>query len=268
MSDVVVLCYHAVSPEWPAQMSVTPERFEQQLRLLVGRGYRGATFAEAATARPHRRTLAVTFDDGLRSVLERAAPLLQELGLPATVFVATELVGLGEPMSWPGVERWVDGPHARELVPLGWDELRGLQDRGWEIGSHTRTHARLLGVDHARLADELAGSRKRIEAELGQPCRTIAYPFGEADERVIAAAGDAGYDAGCGLPTSFRRVSALAWPRTGVWHSDGPVSFRLKVARPVRLLQASPAFHALDRPRRAVKRVLHPGRIVRGWADD
>ena len=268
MSDVVVLCYHAVSPDWPAQMSVTPERFEQQLRLLVGRGYRGATFAAAVTEPPHRRTLAVTFDDGLRSVLERAAPVLQELGLPATVFVATELVGLAEPMSWPGVERWIDGPHARELVPLGWDELRGLHDQGWEIGSHTRTHARLLELDDERLAEELSGSRERISSELGQPCRTLAYPFGEGDQRVIAAARAAGYEAACGLPTSFAQTSALAWSRTGVWHSDGPWSFRLKVARPVRALQASPAFRALDRPRRVAKRVLRPGRIVRGWADD
>jgi hypothetical protein len=53
-----------------------------------------------------------------------------------------------------------------------------------------------------------------------------------------------------------------------VWGSDGPVSFRLKVTRPVRALQASPAFRALDRPRRGLKRVLRPGRIVRGWAED
>src|SRR3954468_17531454 len=123
MSDVVVLCYHALSPDWPAQMSVTPERFEQQLRLLVGRGYRGATFAEAATAPPHRKTLAVTFDDGLPSVLERAAPVRErgapwreDLPVPPPFFVAPELVGLGEPMSWPGVERWLEGPHASELV--------------------------------------------------------------------------------------------------------------------------------------------------------
>jgi len=268
MSDVVVLCYHAVSPDWPAQMSVTPERFEQQLRLLVGRGYRGATFAQAATAPPHRKTVAVTFDDGLRSVLERAFPLLERLGLPATVFVPTDLVGADEPLSWRGVERWASGPYEDELRPLDWDELRRLQAAGWEIGSHSRTHARLTTLDDAALADELVGSRERLAAELGVPCRTIAYPFGEADERVIAAAGAAGYDAACGLPTSFRRASALAWPRTGVWHSDGPASFRLKVARPVRLLQASAAFHALDRPRRAAKRVLRPGRIVRDWADD
>src|SRR4029078_9082552 len=96
MSDVVVLCYHAVSPDWPAQMSVTPERFEQQLRLLVGRGDRGATFAQAAVASPHRKTLAARFADGLRSVLDRAYPVLERLGLPGTVFVPTDLVGCRE----------------------------------------------------------------------------------------------------------------------------------------------------------------------------
>ncbi|HEY7018488.1 MAG TPA: polysaccharide deacetylase family protein [Gaiellaceae bacterium] len=267
MSSVVVLCYHAVSADWPAQMAVTPERFEQQLRLLVGRGYRGATFTEAVLAPPHRKTLAVTFDDGVRSVLDRAAPVLDELGLPATVFVPTELVGSAEPMSWPGVERWVGGPHERELVPLGWDELRGLRERGWEIGSHTRSHARLITLEDAALTEELEGSRARLEAELGAPCRSLAYPFGEANAHVVEAGAAAGYEAACGLPSSFGAHSALAWPRTGVWRSDGPVSFRLKVAAPVQALQSSRAFHALDRPRRGLKRLLRPGRIVRGWAD-
>jgi len=126
----------------------------------------------------------------------------------------------------------------------------------------------LLTLEDDALAEELAGSRRRLADELGAPCRTLAYPFGEADERVIAAAGAAGYEAACGLPTSFRRGSVLAWSRTGVWHSDGPASFRLKVARPVRALQSSPAFRALDRPRRAAKQLLRPGRIVRGWRDD
>src|SRR6476620_8711049 len=118
MSDVVGLCYHAVSPDWPAQMSVTPERFEQQLKLLVGRGHRGATFAQAATAPPHRRTVAVTFDDGLRSVLERAFPRRERVGLPATCFGPASFVGVGEPLGWGGVERWASGPYEDELRPL------------------------------------------------------------------------------------------------------------------------------------------------------
>jgi len=140
MSDVVVLCYHAVSPDWPAQLSVTPERFEHQLGELVGRGYLGATFTEAVISPPHPRTLAVTFDDGMRSVLERARPVLARLGLPATVFVPTDLVGSEGPMSWRGIEQWVDGEHDRELVPLTWQELSALRAEGWEIGSHSRTH--------------------------------------------------------------------------------------------------------------------------------
>lgn len=265
MSDVVVLCYHAVSPDWPAQLSVTPERFEHQLRELVGRGYRGATFTEAVISPPHPRTLAVTFDDGMRSVLERARPVLGRLGLPATVFVPTDLVGSEGPMSWRGIEQWVDGEHGRELVPLTWQELSTLRAEGWEIGSHSRTHPRLVELGDDELAAELKESRERLEAELGGPCTSLAYPFGEADGRVIRAAGEAGYRAAGGLPTSFDHASALSWPRTGVWHSDGPFSFRVKVSRPVRSLQRSSAFRLLDRPRRAFKRLLHPDRMRRAW---
>jgi peptidoglycan/xylan/chitin deacetylase (PgdA/CDA1 family) len=262
VSRPVVLCYHAVSADWPAPLAVTPERFEQQLRLLVRRGYRGTTFAQALSA---KKALAVTFDDGMRSVLDRAAPVLGALGLPATVFVPTDLVGSDGPMSWPGMGRWLSGPHERELVPLGWHELRQLRDEGWEIASHTRTHARLITLGDAELREELEGSRARLEAELGEPCRTLAYPYGEADDRVIEAARAAGYEAACGLPTSFERTSALAWPRTGVWRGDGPFSFRLKVASPVLALQRSPAFRALDRPRRRFKQLVRPGSIVRDW---
>lgn len=263
MSDALVVCYHAVSEEWPAQIAVTPERFEQQLRLLVGRGYRGATFTEAVTAPPHRKTLAVTFDDGVRSVLELAQPVLAGLGLPATVFVPTDFVGSGEPMRWPGIEEWRGGPHERELVPLGWDELRRLRGEGWEIGSHTRSHPRLVTLDDDALAEELRGSRARLEAELGEPCRSFAYPFGEVDERVIAAAGAAGYEAACTLLESDAGASALSWPRVGIWRSDGPASFRLKLA-----LHSSPALRVLDPPRRALKRVLRPARSAHGWARD
>jgi len=171
-------------------------------------------------------------------------------------------------MSWRGIEQWVDGEHGRELVPLTWQELGALRAEGWEIGSHSRTHSRLVELGDDELAAELKESRERVEAELGGPCTSLAYPFGEADGRVIRAADQAGYRAAGGLPTSFDRASALSWPRTGVWHSDGPFSFRVKVSRPVRSLQRSTAFRLLDRPRRAFKRLLHPDRMRRAWLDE
>jgi peptidoglycan/xylan/chitin deacetylase (PgdA/CDA1 family) len=264
---IVVLCYHAVSDDWPAQMAVSPARFERQLRSLLDRGYRGATFTEAVLSPPHRRTLAVTFDDGFRSVFELAFPVLDRLGLPATLFVPTGLIGSDRPMSWAGLQGWLAGAHAAELVPLGWDELRRLADAGWEIGSHTRTHRRLPTLTDDELREELTASRARLEQELGAPCRSLAYPFGEADERVVAAAREAGYDAAGGLPTSFRHAAALTWPRTGIWRDDGSLTFRIKVAQPVLALQRTPAFRALDYPRRALKRLLRPHRTSRPWLD-
>src|SRR5215210_4927308 len=264
---IVALCYHAVSDDWPAQMAVTPARFEEQLRSLRDRGYQGATFTEAVLSPPHRRTLAVTFDDGFRSVLEQAFPVLDRLGLPATLFVPTDLVGSGRPMSWPGLGDWLAGAHAAELLPLDWDELRGLASAGWEIASHTRTHPRLTTLGDEELREQLTASRTRLEDELGTTCRSLAYPFGEADERVVAAAREAGYDAAGGLPTSFRHASALTWPRTGIWRDDGSLTFRIKVAGPVLALQRTSAFSALDYPRRALKRLLRPHRTGRPWLD-
>ncbi|MGH2928033.1 MAG: polysaccharide deacetylase family protein, partial [Solirubrobacteraceae bacterium] len=176
--DRLVLCYHGVSREWPAVMAIHPERLERQVGMLLERGYVPATFTQAVLDPPAPRTLAVTFDDACRSVLEHGGPILRRLGVPATLFVPTAYIGAAEPMAWPGVAHWLDTPHRDELLPLDWSEITSLQAAGWEIGSHTRTHPRLTGLDDARLAEELAGSRAEIEARLGRACGSLAYPFG------------------------------------------------------------------------------------------
>src|SRR4051794_5860117 len=187
-SDTLVLCYHAVSTTWTADLSITPERLERQLSLLVGRGYRGDTFTDAVTTSQTGRILVVTFDDAYRSVIELARPILAALGLPGTVYAPTDYVGSERPMSWPGIDHWSDGPHERELIPMGWDELGRLADDGWEVGSHTRSHPHLTQVeDDGALDGELAESRRLIEERLSRACRSIAYPYGDHDDRVVAA---------------------------------------------------------------------------------
>src|SRR5688572_25810737 len=108
-SDVLVLCYHAVSETWPAALSVTPEAFGRQVGRLLARGYQGCTFTEAVSDPPARKALAVTFDDAFLSVKDHALPILRDLGVPGTVFVPTRFPEerSGEAMSWPGIDRWV-----------------------------------------------------------------------------------------------------------------------------------------------------------------
>ena len=251
--DSVVLCYHAVSETWPAALSVTPAQLTEHLGLLQRRGYRGSGFREAALSPPPGRTVAITFDDAFLSVFERALPILARFGWPATVFAATDFVGGDRPMAWPGIDHWLGGPHEQELAPMSWQQLGHLRELGWEIGSHTRSHPRLPELDDAGLDRELAGSREEIRSRLGA-CESLAYPYGDHDERTIEAARRAGYSAAGTLPARLHPPSPLRFPRIGVDHADHRRRFALKLSPSLRRLRRSPAWRVLVAPLRAVKR--------------
>jgi len=216
---------------------VTTKQLAEQLEFLVNRGYRAVTFHEAVTSEPSGRTMAITFDDGFASVLELAFPILSSLGLVATIFVVTDFADCKEPLDWPGLEGWRGGVHEREVRGLSWAELEQLTAVGWEVGSHTRTHPRLTQLDDDAVAAELRGSRAACERALGRPCRSLAYPFGDVDARVVAAARAAGYEAAATLPIGVSFTSPLVWPRTGVYRYDSPRRFRLKVSPTVHRLR-------------------------------
>lgn len=229
-SEVLVLCYHAVSSAWPASVAVTPRALERQLTSFLRAGYRPATFADAVAGGAADKVLAVTFDDAYRSMFEQAYPILRALGIPATVFVPTAH-GDGA-RSWSDIDSWLGGAWEGELAGATWDQLGELSGAGWEIGSHGRSHVRLPGLDDAALAQELEGSRSDCEARLGVRCRSIAYPYGDDDARVLAAAKAAGYEAGATV--SGEQVTAtgppdpMRWPRLGVDRGDRALGLRVK----------------------------------------
>ncbi len=243
-ADVLILCYHALSPTWTAELSTTPARFERQLSWLTGHGYRGMTFTEAVTSPPARgRVLVVTFDDAYRSVIELGRPILDRFGLPATVFAPTDFIGAEGPLRWPGVDGWLGGPDERELTPMSWSELQRLQGAGWEIGSHTGSHPHLPEIaDDRTLEDELERSKAACERHLDAACTALAYPYGDVDARVVAATARAGYRVAAGLPGArLGSRDVLAWPRIGIYRLDDGPRFRLKVSPAVRRLRRSAA---------------------------
>jgi peptidoglycan/xylan/chitin deacetylase (PgdA/CDA1 family) len=233
VADLLVLCYHAISPAWPAALSTTQERLAEQLGLLKRRGYEGLTFSDAVRSPVRGRAVAVTFDDAYQSVADLARPVLDDLGWPGTVYAPTDFPGRGVPLAWPGIDEWLDGPHAPELMPLDWDGLRALRDGGWEVGSHTCSHPRLTQCDDAELERQLAESRAAVEREIGS-CPSIAYPYGDVDQRVVRATLAAGYETAAALPEVPHPPRPLEWPRVGVYHVDDLRRFRLKASRAVR----------------------------------
>jgi peptidoglycan/xylan/chitin deacetylase (PgdA/CDA1 family) len=241
-NDVLVLCYHALSPTWTAQLSVRPDEFEHQVRYLLDRGWNPETFTKAVLDPPSERTLAITFDDAFTSVKNYARPVLEKLGVPATVFAPTSFMSGHTCLRWDGIDQWEHGADAAELGSMSWDDLRELAALGWEIGSHTCTHPRLTNLDDDELTRELADSRTECQEQIGQDCHSISYPYGDVDDRVASAAQSVGYRVAAALTSSLAPLGPYQHPRVGIYQSDVDWRFRLKTFRPMRLLRAKPAW--------------------------
>jgi peptidoglycan/xylan/chitin deacetylase (PgdA/CDA1 family) len=252
VTDTIVLCYHALSPDWKAALSTTPERFEAQVALLAKRGYRGVRFSDAVRSRPRGRAVAVTFDDAYHSVLALARPILERFGFPATVFAPTDGVEAAGPLRWPGVDQWIGGPHEHELMPMSWAELKSLASAGWEIGSHTASHPHLTRLDDVVLHEELVRSKAMCEQRLDGPCTSLAYPYGDVDARVVAATARTGYEVAAALPQRLDSKDPLRWPRIGVYHVDDDRRFPMKVSPAFRRMRRSPLWDSLGRLRGAI----------------
>ncbi len=225
--SALVLGYHTVSTTWDNSVAVRPDDLRAQLELLTAAGYRAVTIREAVE-QPQRHTVALTFDDGFLAVHELALPLLEEFGMVATVFVPTSFVCAGRELSWDGYEGPRRGP-GREMAAMTWEHLHDLSAHGWEVASHTRTHPHLPRLDDATLAEELQRSREECSDAIGTACTSIAYPYGEVDERVREATASAGYLAAVALGPQWRRGDPLWWPRTGIYRGDDLARFRLKL---------------------------------------
>jgi peptidoglycan/xylan/chitin deacetylase (PgdA/CDA1 family) len=186
-------------------MSLRPELLVRQVRFLA-----------------RLRHVRATFDDAFRNAAS-IFPALRRMGVPIQIFVCTGYAREGAPLTIPEFA----GDDLEQLRTMTWEDLRAHADAGIAIGSHGVTHAHLtrLGDDELRL--ELVESRQQLEEELGRPCTELAYPYGEHDERVRAAARAAGYERAYGLRE--RGDDPYALPRLDLYRRHGPVRALLRL---------------------------------------
>jgi len=130
---------------------------------------------------------------------------------------------------------------------LDWSMLEKLVAAGWEVGSHTMSHLRLPSLSDEALAQELLDSRRALEARFGG-CDMLAYPFGDWDGRVAAAAAAAGYAFAFTLPFGSQAgATRLSIPRVTIDDRDNAWRFRMKLSRTGRMALFSPLRPAVRR---------------------
>ncbi len=132
-----------------------------------------------------RRNVVITFDDGFSDIYDHALPVLSARHIPAVVFATTDR----QSSDWPG--------RHRPYPLLTRSQLREMTESGIDIGSHSRTHARLTECSSDDLWNEVDGSKKILEDMLGREIRHFCYPYGTFDERTVAAVRKAGYQTAC-----------------------------------------------------------------------
>jgi len=162
-----LLCYHAVGQPEFGLNNASPRRFRRQIEFALERGYRFVPAAQIARGEGGAFDLGITFDDGWRSVLTTAAPILNEYRIPWTLFVATGFVD--EQSDW----------HRSHV--LRWEEIGDLLKMGVEIGSHSVSHPDFARIDEPKVVDELERSRATIASRLGLQVECFAIPFGQSN---------------------------------------------------------------------------------------
>lgn len=95
--------------------------------------------------------------------------------------------------------------------PMVWAQVREMHAGGMEIGSHGVDHRMLAKMSRDAMREEVAGSKRAIEAAIGAPVTAMSYPVGGRDAYdadVMAAARDAGYRVACSYLAGCERMQS------------------------------------------------------------
>ena len=173
-SSIPILMYHGIADEDESRMhpyyrtTTSPAAFLAQMRCLHESGYQTVSPTQAIArldaGENVAKTVAITFDDGYRDFYINAAPVLNQFGFTATVFLPTAYIGEAT-LQFKG----------RDC--LTWSEVRELQRHGISFGSHTVTHPQLRDLDHDSIEREIVNSKEAIEEKTGCGMGSFAYPY-------------------------------------------------------------------------------------------
>jgi len=243
----LILCYHNVV--WrdddqigDPELHIPVERFEWQVRWLIDHYdviSLSAFVDRLSDGGSLNETAVITFDDGYAGVFDYAVPLLDDLDVPATVFVIADAPGRSMGFWWDrpevvsfhgrGRDRWLTDLHGDEgailrqmkvarspdlpatFWPAEWFEIRSATRGQIDIGVHSATHRALTTLTDDELESEIETSRLRVQRATGFTPAFFAYPYGLWDQRVRAAVRAAGYRASLGLGSGLNDTSADPW---------------------------------------------------------
>lgn len=182
---IPILMYHYIrylpptSPDVIGRdLSVSPERFREQMAWLAANGYHTITSDQLYQRVKNNvpvpaRSVVLTFDDGYADFYTEAWPVLKRYHFTATNYV---------------INHKVDTPGY-----LKWPQIQQLAAEGATIGAHTLDHVDLAIISLPAARGQVVESRRQLEAKLGHPVVHFAYPSGRYNRDTVKLVEEAGF---------------------------------------------------------------------------
>lgn len=185
-SSVPILMYHYIresnDPEDEAgvSLSVSPEKFDQQMAYLEANNYQTISFSqmikgyrENSKILKDKKPIIITFDDGYSDAYNNAYPILKKHNFIGVFYIITGQIGRYERVTE--------------------EQIRELDSNGMITGGHTKSHFELDGLDSDLITSQLLDSKQMLESIVGHPIYDFCYPAGKYNDNVISILKSSGY---------------------------------------------------------------------------
>ena len=217
MKKLLILYYHEVvaKGEGAAYQKIEEEKFEEQMRYLQENRYKTLFFSELDKPLPEKAVI-ISFDDGFRSVYEKAVPIMEKYGIKGNVYLPTAYIGNDEKF-------------------MTWDMVKALQADGkFEMQAHTHNHVDIRTLTKENMDNEVQFSQEKFEKELQYQPTAICLPFGTYDKkslRLLKKTGQYKYVLGSfyGMVGKHQLKKGGLLPRIGVSDTDSLEVFEKKL---------------------------------------
>ena len=168
-----ILTFHSIDSSGSV-LSYPRKTFVAFLSALDSAGIPVMTIGELL--KPDTRCgVALTFDDGMRSVVTDALSVLREFAAPAHLFLSTNSVGR--------TNRWQGQPADAPIFDmLDWKDIEVLRSHGVYIEGHSVNHPDLRTLSDDEIEAECCVANEHIRRRLGSPPRYFAFPYGHCDD--------------------------------------------------------------------------------------
>ena len=182
---IPVLMYHFILPDVTNKsdsLYVNVKSFDQQMWFLKTFGFRPISVSEldrikSGQEKAKGKEVVVTFDDGHKTFIPYALPVLERYQIPAINFLIWNYLLKG-----------------RAVGSMTLEEALSLKSHPLvTVGAHTMNHFFLTEIDPKEAKIEIAGSKKELEKAFGRPIDYFCYPTGAFNDNVVKLVEEAGY---------------------------------------------------------------------------